>query len=639
MKKENKKYFFILLSVIAIIILINYTGIGRELIIGEEGYEEYDPQLQADSYNPNLWTGVNGENVNNLLEVSNNQLSIYGNSALIGGEVNWRTGNVMRPFSFEGQVEGIDCYGVFTASEAFCNDAPVCVNNLYLIDFLTEFSSGTSNIILDGTSFIGGLNDNIKLLWDDYELGHYNFFINNKLVKDGTVDDEELKLCFLPKETIYYKNIENHPSWQLSKDIYHVKIYNPRFKRLFGCDEAGGEFIASMTFKGPNEITIADLVGFERFCTDHESIFLNAGVSTGSKRVYYDLAKGEPLIIQENQAWRIFYIADGERLGITDDCEEAYEIGTGCSELTGFVSVDEEDPTIIVDVIDFDNSIRLLDDGTIYWGANKYNEQITSGDETLLRISTPEYLCEGNDFHSENPTLERYTSQDMNCFNTEINGVTISPTGSTKIDDYWTATPTNFHAKVRYDVSWNEGQATIKDSEWGMGITLKHTKNYYDIISVSEEDPYHKIHLESAKKTDSVILIHNDPKIIDQRTTTTINKNLLNGENIISYVPTTDYLEENYITIAALLKTNAGNLLSSNELEYAYNVMGDADGDKEVIVETVTETIVINNTVTEIRYIDTGNNQQFDVNQFWNDYKTIIFIIGGIILLLILRPK
>lgn len=393
--------------IIAIVVMAGLAAVyfGPRLlsVIGEEGYEPYDPLLLSGSYDTAKW--------------------IYANTTYSGGEY----GCVGGATSCNGGTQVCSAplvpYTGVTSSTNAITISPVGYGrndgyqgpyirtvNLRLVNFRFDWSISVTRCSSNkwwhgggvvktnrgvvytfpegsGSSPTGPVG--IELTWDDFQLGHYQIKANGQVVQEGNVGEgEEL-----------YFQIEPDTSACNSECSGTATISNPRWKQLFGCDLQAGELQTDACFGGPQTVTTDDLPGFKRFCIDSPSTFLDAGISTSSKRVYYDLAAGKPVVIGANQAWKFSYIGDapliGNRTGIDSNCQQV----------------------LVEDRKDLPSPDPIITGTTLYWtSSGRYdgvnagwrfrNLDLKSGTQTFMHtepISIDERICPYTDEWQEFP--------------------------------------------------------------------------------------------------------------------------------------------------------------------------------------------------------------------------------------------
>lgn len=316
MTKEVKGAFvFFLFIIVAVFALSNLKTLS---IIGEEGYEPYDSLLAGGNFDQTKWIYYPQSELCKQAYKSSSYVCVKPFAGVTA------TKDTLSVNGFAGEPSGYDFQG--TTGEY---GHVIRTQNLRLTDFRTSFKitvpryGGTCLWTNKGAVWCysrayAGANEataGIELRWDDYELGHYQVFVNGNIVQEGTVKETE-ELYFFTRPQIAYGN---------NFDSANAAFVNPRIHRLFNCDLQEGELQTDACFGGPDEITTSDLPRFKRFCLESTATFNDAGVSAASKRVYYALAKGTPVVIKANQVWKFSYIASaptiGNRTGVSSNCE------------------------------------------------------------------------------------------------------------------------------------------------------------------------------------------------------------------------------------------------------------------------------------------------------------------------------
>ncbi len=398
----------VILAIAATILAI--TGGGLYSVIGEEGYTPYDPLLLGGSFDHNKWlyTGTTYDNTpfgcvgsatscNGGTQACSSQLTSYQgvtagiNSITINPLGYGRNGGYQGPYVRTANLRLINFKTEWSVSVTRCS------SNKYIHGggvLTTNRGTVYSYPEGSGTSPTGPVG--IELLWDDYELGHYQIKANGIIVQEGIVaEGQEL-----------YFQIEPDTASCNSECSGTATLSNPRVQELFNCDLQEGEVKAHTCTAGPSVVRLRDLDGFKRFCTSLPATFSDAGLATSSKRVYYELAKNEPVIIEENQIWEFQYIADGDDVGASTS-------DTGIVELC-------EGPLFIEDLNDLPVPNATVTDTTLHWTSNgRYdgnagfrtkNTDLTSGNLVFMSTSPltiDDKKCPYRETRSEYPGIDR----------------------------------------------------------------------------------------------------------------------------------------------------------------------------------------------------------------------------------------
>lgn len=184
----------------------------------------------------------------------------------------------------------------------------------------------------------------IELVWDDYELGHYQLKVNGNVVQEGT----------LPESETYWIAAVPYSNWGGDEGQASVAIENPRYRPIFDCDPQAGTVKVHECFAGPDTVRLSDLEGFSRFCPSLPATFSDAGLIGPSKRVYYELARDGSVRIEDDQVWEFQYLASAQELGVP-------------SSETGTVELCEEEFTPIEDQQDLPVPAAVVSGRTIAW--------------------------------------------------------------------------------------------------------------------------------------------------------------------------------------------------------------------------------------------------------------------------------
>lgn len=309
---RRKAQFSILqLSIAALAIVSVFLGLfmltSPQLfsIIGEEGFEAYDPLLQVDSFDQGKWLLLSGTcygvgtGMNNFLT---QQMQEECNTAPLYDGISASNGDLTH--------SGKRYYSTGMGSTIRTDD-------LRLKDFKTTIVFNKERdqecfYSSKGPLYCGGADSSLyELTWNNYLLGEFQVKKDGVVVQEGTVNENEE----------FYLYTKPHIQWSGDSAVFqgHARWENPRIKEVFGCDAnvAAGSVKAYKIFNTPQTITLSSLDGFERFCPD-DSQTLNG---ENRNQVIYSLVTGEAVQVQEGETWVFTYVADADALGVSESCD------------------------------------------------------------------------------------------------------------------------------------------------------------------------------------------------------------------------------------------------------------------------------------------------------------------------------
>lgn len=538
---------------LAVFILAAVGGFKLFSVIGEEGYEHYDRAMLANTHDKNHWIhnpnqkickqkyNAAGENClvpYDGVSVSDNTIS--ANSMYGFPSYELRTKNLrLADFRTTAIIDAGNSYG----------GACVSTNKGSVWCYTPSYGASRSSSV------------SIELLWNDYELGHYQINVNNRIVQEGTIKENE-ELYFILQPTNGYGN---------NFDGASVRFKNPRVRSLFSCDpqvQGVGQTVTDACFGGPKLLTTKDLPGFQKFCPAFSAIKCTSGVCAPSKQVYYSLARGEPVIIDENTVWKFSYIDSdptyGGKVGISSRCD---------------------DPVLTENTIDLNETTTVEGDRTIVWNTNHERLNLMSGKRSFFTTETPQYLCKGKDGLST-PAKFSYPTPDANCYQLNINGKTFTPDKTVELE-HFSIKVRNANIKMIYGENtqdqlvepgfrspsdWNVMyEATLKKplitdvrADIPKGVLLKEQRE----ITLTVNNQYDR-HISTT------ILLDRESEITGQHTTIVLNQTLKPGANALSFTLPTDVLGKQSIDSIITVNLEGESLLAAEQTTLTYTVYSD----------------------------------------------------------------
>ena len=500
MKWETKSFImlgtlaFIMVSITAFIMFDNdlFT------IIGEEGFKPYDPALIANSYTPELWGLPSGQ------PISENTINFYKG-----------TTNNLYLKDFRTEIHGIGqvvdlSHCSMESSIAIIADG-VTIGN-YPIG-IPECASSCANCWPEFE------DSSMDIRWDDYETGHFQVFKNNKLIVDGNA-----------RESLILHSPEKYrPARTFQGDPVHNFI-NPRVRDLFGCDNEEGMLIVDACYGGAAVIKRADLEGWvegeSKFCLELHATHIVDGLTASSQRVYYELASGEPIAIQENEAWKFSYMTPDASIG------EKIGFGNGC-----------EDNILMDDINDLDTHSELISNRKIHFIATQQQPSIKTGMNTLFTAHTPKNKCDTENTYSTAPTCWEFTTS----YNKE----------------YFIASFIDAYAQKNAD--------GIKDN-WKIIYDVELTKNPLPITNAAIQDKELSIDVENKLEHNVEVTISAvfSPQIINQELTQTAKTTNPKGKSTFTFDrPPYEGTIDAYV--AVFINTQFGGIQASDEAHIIFD--------------------------------------------------------------------
>jgi hypothetical protein len=485
-----KKTRALIIIVAVLIVIAVIIGTRMFAVIGDEGFVAYDPLLYS-SYTPALW-GVGPASA--LVTTSLSGITFQGN--VFSGATSSATcscsGRPTAPCSEPYTCGGGQwmasmvtdyswmCYDPYGTAETRCDPYSFKTANLAKTNikfnyaagpaqYYSRYDSSSADIIVDGIpvnlmscSYAGypsthcgaslsSTSGNIEIKWSDYEVGKFQIFKDGAYVAEGIDTDNNFAISFLPAPVSH------------NQGSAYITVSDFRIKQLFGCDEKDGELLASITVKGPAGINTNVLPGFKRFCVDHPTAYLNAGVSGSRTGPYYAMAQGDTVLLQSNQAEMYFYIADAAALGVSQKCAAgAYDVNKNqCQDITGIINLcpvgqQQSDGSCLVLVrneIKIDDRVELTGAKTVVWNANYRRQELKSGTTKLLYTNAPEYVSGGSCSvaDSNQHWVFDYPEPSSACWKLKMNAVLLNPDAPNAIGQYFETTIKSAQAMIKYE--------------------------------------------------------------------------------------------------------------------------------------------------------------------------------------------
>jgi hypothetical protein len=611
--KKQPLFAIIMLAVIVVAMFAYLGGTGSLSVLGEESYQPYDPLLAAGSFDKTKWVSEAKPMIRQFYScsgstITDSQYDVYNyvqNMTFptgVGLVIKFPSPPTVAYTGYSYKSPYSDVDGPQLAGKIRTKD-------LRLVNFKTEFagvvgSCGSNAYSMGGVQLYTNMNNKtavvdypygnrgatprfafgylrgpsfVELTWDDYELGHYQVKVNGVIKQEGIVPEGQ---------PFYLWTAATVPSCYSGSCTGAPAFINPRYKELFNCDPANGEYLVSKTFTKDQDFSLETLRGFSKFCTDFPAVHYKDGVISPSKQVYYALSTGKTVQPGANEIYKVFYIADGAALGLpVMSCSGgAFDFslnkcvglsgladicGTGQQLINGICSVSAQN------IIDLEPYQAVEGDDTILWTANPKLRQITSGATVLFSTATPGYTCQNTDGHSENDNF-RYPRPDASCYDFEVNNKEVVVGSPVMMNDYFTLTMEKADVIIDYDVedehygyvdSWqtinkmvlNGKPIVVKSniaSEYTLGSTasasLAITNSYPGTLSVT---------ILREIKTPT-----GDMELKTQKTTVS------SGTNSIMVKPYTAELSSISERVTVLMETSAGSLVASEPITIQYNI-------------------------------------------------------------------
>jgi len=593
----------LVVSVVVLGLVVWFGVLQSGLVFGEEGFVPYDPLLLSGSFDRSLWSfgdyGVCSVVKSTWMECGYNWW---------GGCPDWCRSSAL----------AVDFYGVSASSSGggSISISPVAIlptelrtKDLRLKDFRMEYISnprrcgsnsgsfyGTGVYLLDrklgvprsviseadgarlvdtfptgwvNGALVGWVPRTVEVKWSDYALGEYQVKVNGVVVERGFVPEGEEFILFT--RTFSAGHIQDCTSG--------TTLINPRVKEVFGCDPKGGEYLASMTFKGFTTVNVDNLVGFRRFCVEHPSVFLKDGVSASSVQVMYELAQGKTVAVQENELRKIFYIADGRELGITQACEDgAFDVTTKrCGELTGIVDICPADAVLVGNqCVSFVENVydiemvreRVEGSNTIWWNANSRSSSLRSGGTVLFEVAPPNYLCRDSDGHRRISRFS-YPNPSADCYQFVLNGQVVGAEysdrfftksiGFSGLFSYYEDNDGNYFNGVFRERDWNYQLKTVV----GELFTVSQVRLNSTVLSGDAPQMRVVVRNEYGKPLDARVAVVFKPAVIRDVTTLTREVTAGVGDTVVSFTAPSGYVGRTDFEVFVVLRTSAGDVVSS----------------------------------------------------------------------------
>lgn len=345
----------LVLGVGAIVIIAALIGVGIIFsdglfsvlsgVIGEEGYQPYDSMLASGTFDQGKWTYVGTSYGGSPFNCVGSASSCNGGSQICSAPLSPYQGISATPNSITVSSLG---YGRNDGYQG----PYLRTKDLRLKDFKAEWSIAVTRCSSNkwwhgggristnrgdiyvfpegsGSSPTGPVG--IELLWDNYDLGHYQIKANGQIVQEGTVPEGEQ----------LYIQIEPDTASCNSECSGTATLTNPRIKEIFSCDLQEGQVKASVTFDKPGLYSVSDLRGFKSFCPDLEQLNFKDGIGGNRNRVIYEIAAGKEVAVGPNEFWEIQYIADRKTLGVSDQICALWDVDV--AKCTGKIDLCNED--------------------------------------------------------------------------------------------------------------------------------------------------------------------------------------------------------------------------------------------------------------------------------------------------------
>ena len=509
-----------ILLVLGVLISLGLFLGGGLLSVGsflEEGSEPYDPALPS-GITPGLW-------------------GVTGGFTLEDGGVRFDRSLVLRDLYFDRFLTEYEAVGSWGSRSKSCGGVFAVVNgDRYRL-------SGSNGNAERGTGCVS--RGRFEIRWDSFEESVAQVFVDG--VRRGVVNvsTESLRLEFV---------IENGPTAGTVGNVGSVWFGSPSVVRVFGCDLMEGEVVESVCVEGPESIRTSDLDGFERFCLDHPAKFLRGGVSSGSKQVYYSLARGERLDVESGEAWEFSYIARDDRIG------DGVGLASSCVE-----------PVVVEDEIDITYGTSLDSSTSFEWVASRDGSRITSGGSVLLEAFKPEYLCRDSDGHDPAGDVIEFPNPSLSCWEPSLS---LDP-------NFWSAGLNDMAARVRY--GGGDGSGLVRDDEWVVSYDVRLKETPVRVLGVSgsgagvgESGVLRVELLNEYVPLDGVVHVQYRPRVLNAPVTYQEETNLLRGSQFVS-VPLDARFEGSVDgTATVFMVTNAGNLQASDSFRFSYVVGEDS---------------------------------------------------------------
>lgn len=607
-KKQNK---LIIALILVVLLVVSYFSGLFSLIspnLTEEGFYARDVLRESGTYNPELLnteyeTGFYGEYTNEAWY--DKQIAMSGSDVIISGAgrnlANWiRSGG-----------DTACTYSRRDSSETICLttpfDFPITYESEHIIEFRSILHKGTDRAYAHGTNSIqvngnnvfvmtGGylknnaipnydgdtyaqyLDGTLQIKWTSYQNGQYQVFLDGKAVTEIlTAPDNKIDIRFIPSK-LYGST--NYGQFIISRDD---------MRQLFRCDPQEGEVLADMVFK-EEDFDTTDLIGFKSFCSNIPALLNDGGVISSDNRVYYNLAEGGLERLGTNQAYRIFYIADGVEVGALNcSSGDSYSVNEGeCADTTGFASICSSDSilinnvcvTKIIDEVDMVSRAEIVGDKTISWTATGVKPTFSSLGELLFSVSTPIYSCRETDGHEDKDRIN-YPQPSEDCWAFTLNDEPISVGQTQQVNQYWSISFESASASLRYDLEDGQNGIFEEDDDWGMSMQIVLDNPFVGISatlpSQLELGEAGDVEIEFDNQLNSevsgIVEIVVTPDIIDNTLTITKDVSLPSGSSLQSVSLPTAYLGNSEALIFFTLRTDAGNILASDVYSASYDVV------------------------------------------------------------------
>lgn len=576
------KQKILILSMLAVLVVglaaMSYFGVFGSLnVLGEEGYQSYDRLLIGGTYDKNLWI----QTINCVGSYGERETACKANLPYAG--VSASSGSlIVKPIG-GGPKELVRTADLRLKDFKFTAVISSYKEGLGRIDTsrgtIWSFSGRSTKITSPTVSSVG-----VELIWDDYELGHYQLKVNGNVVQEGTVKEgEEFWIGAVP-----------YQPWGGDEGWASVSFENPRYKYLFSCDPQAGEVKVNTCFAGPAVIQKTDLKGLKSFCTALPATFSNAGVIASSKQVYYSLAKDQPVVIQANQVWEFQYLADGSKVGFPVNGTGVVDLCKRNIEIADLNDIPIQAPAVTNQQLLWTSNGRF-DGGSV--GFKTKNVNLLSGKEVFMQtepVSIDEVLCpyvvEWSKYPGISPT----------CISISAFGQKFSEGDSKKINPFVNVKLKSIVAQYRLDDA-------NKIYRWAGIWQIDFEKN---AVQIKQEPSGLSIVNNLPSPVTVIVLAEHDIGSIDQNIVDTQEIVVQAGQTKSIVVPLhTEYSGKNQLTLTPVIQTVGGGI-SQESTRFEY----------ESASVTPQQTPVDSTTTTTVTQTD---NAYPWYEKFWNWLKSL----------------
>lgn len=524
---------FLILIGFAIFTVLSGAGLFGIANLGEEGFQPYDLALSSDSWSPSLW---------NLPAITPTTKPVCSrqitSNCFLGPEdprekLTGQNGNLIIQGGYNNYLDG--------NSRSRSQDLQVTTRNLYLQDLRFEYTivggedtySCINKATLNNIEFNCKETGSIDLRWDDYNTSHYQLFKNNKLIEEGTTTNRDYRLNF------------NVPGIDWKVSPVTITLEKPRYKQVFGCDPKKGEtLVTDACFGGPNVISLNDLEDFNRFCLDFEAKNCIDGICKSSNRVYYALAQGQSVPIENNEAWTFSYIADGQK-------GSDFTIQSKC-----------EEPIKQENKIDIDDFTKIEGNRKIVWNANFENPSLDFEGVEHITAITPTYTCQSTDNHDSNDMFS-YPYPQESCYKFSI----------TQNEEFWESKFLTKEARITYDSSTDLFGQVAEPSHWQARIESTLVKNPFKTQDLAIDGENIRISILSTydQKTPATITVTYNPNVLKDIQTENTADIIVPGNNEVSVPLDNRFIGKTSAQITIYMRTEAGNVQASETVFFQYD--------------------------------------------------------------------